>query len=52
MHKIDDNRPTLYKAAFSTGSLLVAYGKIKSKPGNLTSGQGKETLQGASLKMV
>jgi len=36
MNKIEDNRSTLYKAAFSTDSLLAAYGQIKSKPGNNT----------------
>ena len=32
MNKIEDNRSTLYKVAFSTDSLLVAYDQIKSKP--------------------
>jgi retron-type reverse transcriptase len=50
MNKIEDNRSTLYKIAFSTNSLLVAYDQIKSKPGNLTPGQGKETLKGINLK--
>jgi len=50
MNKIEDNRSTLYKVAFSTDSLLIAYGQIKSKPGNLTPGQGKETLQSINLK--
>jgi hypothetical protein len=50
INKIEDNRSTLYKVAFSTDSLLVAYGQIKSKPGNLTPGQGKETLKGINLK--
>jgi hypothetical protein len=50
MNKIEDNRSILYKAAFSTDSLLAAYGQIKSKPGNLTPGQGKETLKGINLK--
>jgi len=50
MNKIEDNRSILYKSAFSTESLLVAYDQIKSKPGNLTPGQGKETLQRISLK--
>ena len=50
MNKIEDNRSTLYKIAFSTDSLLAAYGQIKSKPGSLTPGQGEETLQGIGLK--
>jgi len=50
MNKIEDNRSILYKMAFSTDSLLVAYDQIKSKPGNLTPGQGKETLKGINLK--
>lgn len=49
MNKIEDMRSTLYKAAFSTDSLLLAYGQIKSRFGNLTPGQGKETLTGISL---
>lgn len=36
--------------AFGTDSLLVAYDLIKSKPGNLTPEQGKETLKGINLK--
>ena len=50
MNQIKDNRSTLYKSAFSTESLLVAYDQIKSKPGNLTPGQGKEILRRISLK--
>jgi hypothetical protein len=50
MNRIEDNRSTLYKVAFSTDSLLAAYSQIKSKSGNLTPGQGKETLQGIGLK--
>ena len=50
MNKIEDNRSTLYKVAFSTDSLLAAYDQIKSKPGNLTPGQRKETLRGISLR--
>ena len=50
MNKIEDNRLILYKIAFSTDSLLVAYNQIKSRPGNLTPGQGKETLKGINLK--
>jgi hypothetical protein len=50
MHKIEDNRSTLYRAAFSADSLLVAYSQIKSKLENFTPGQGKEALQDVSLK--
>jgi hypothetical protein len=50
MNKIEDNRLILYKTAFSTDSLLVAYNQIKSRPGNLTPGQGKETLKSINLK--
>jgi hypothetical protein len=50
MNKIEDNRSALYRVAFSTDSLLAAYDKIKSKSGNLTPEQGKETLKGISLK--
>jgi hypothetical protein len=50
MNRIEDNKSTLYKVAFSTDSLLAAYSQIKSKSGNLTPGQGKETLQGIGLK--
>jgi len=50
MNKIEDNRSFLYKVAFSKDSLLVAYDQIKSKPGNLTPGQGRETLKGINLK--
>lgn len=50
MNKIEDDRSTLYKVVFSRDSLLVAYGQIKSKPGNVTSGQGKETPQGINLR--
>ena len=52
MNKIEDQRSTLYKVAFSTDSLLVAYELIKSKPGNLTPGQGKETLKGINFKCL
>lgn len=50
MNKIEDNRSFLYKTAFSTDSLLVAYDQIKSKPGNLTPGDGEKTLKGINLK--
>jgi len=50
MNNIEDNRSILYEMAFSTDSLLVAYDQIKSKPGNLTPGQGKEMLKGINLK--
>ena len=49
MNKIEDNRSFLYKTAFSSDSLLVAYYQIKSKPGNLTPGDGEETLKGINL---
>jgi Cytochrome b/b6/petB len=49
MNKIEDNRSFLYKTAFSLDSLLVAYDQIKSKPGNLTPGDGEETLKGINL---
>lgn len=49
MNKIEDNRSFLYKTAFSSDSLLVAYHQIKSKPGNLTPGDGEETLKGINL---
>jgi hypothetical protein len=49
MNKIEDNRSFLYKNAFSTDSLLVAYGQIKSKLGNLTPGDEKKTLKGINL---
>ena len=49
MNKIEEIRSTLYRAAFSTDSLLSAYDQIKSRSGNLTPGQGKETLTGISL---
>jgi hypothetical protein len=49
MNEIEDIRSTLYRAAFSTDSLLLAYDQIKSRSGNLTPGQGKETLTGISL---
>lgn len=38
MNKIEGNRFTLLKIAFSTDSLLVAYNQIKSNPENLTPG--------------
>jgi hypothetical protein len=50
MNKIEDIRSFLYKTAFSTDSLLIAYDQIKSKPGNLTPGDGEETLKGINLK--
>jgi retron-type reverse transcriptase len=50
MNKIEDNKSILYQMAFSKDSLLVAYDQIKSKSGNLTPGQGKETLKGINLK--
>jgi hypothetical protein len=50
MNRIEDNRSNLYKTAFSTGSLLVAYDQIKSRPGNMTPGQGKKTLKGIDLR--
>jgi retron-type reverse transcriptase len=50
MNKIEDTRSVLDKMAFSNDSLLVAYDLIKSKPGNLTPGQGKETLKGINLR--
>jgi hypothetical protein len=49
MSKVGDNRSFLYKTAFSLDSLLVAYDQIKSKPGNLTPGDRKETLKGINL---
>lgn len=36
MNKIEDNRSSLYKTAFSTDSLLIAYDQIKSKFENVT----------------
>ena len=48
--KIEDNRSFLYKTAFSTNSLLVAYDQIKSKPGNWIPGSEEETLKGINLK--
>jgi hypothetical protein len=36
MNNIEDNRSTLYKAAFCSDSLLAARGQIKVIPGNLT----------------
>nr|AVR57717.1 hypothetical protein [Halamphora calidilacuna] len=50
MNKIENTRSVLYKMAFSSDSLLVAYDLIKSKFGNLSPGQGKETLKGINLK--
>lgn len=50
MNKIEDNRSFLYKTAFSTDSLLAAYGQIKYNPENLTAGDGEETLKGINLK--
>ena len=50
MNKIENNRSFLYKTAFSTDGLLVAYDQIKSNPGNLTPGGGEETLKGINLK--
>ena len=49
MNKIEDNRSFLYKTAFSSDRLLVLHNRIKSKPGNLTSGDGEETLKGINL---
>ena len=50
MNKIEDNRSVLYKIAFSIDSLLIAYSQIKSKPRNLTSSEGEDTLKSISLK--
>lgn len=49
MDKIEYNRSILCKVAFSADSLLIAYDQIKSKSGNLTSGEGKETVKGIYL---
>jgi hypothetical protein len=49
MNKIEGNRSFLYKTAFSSDSLLVAYDQIKSKLENLTSGNGKKMLKGINL---
>lgn len=39
-----------YKLTMSIENLLVSYGKIKSKPSNMTPGVGKETFDGISIK--
>jgi hypothetical protein len=49
MNRIEDNRSFLYKIAFSSDSLLVAYDQIKSKSGNLTPGDGEEMLKRTNL---
>lgn len=48
--KISGTQSSLYQTAFSTESLLIAYDQIKCNPGNLISGQKKETVQGINLK--
>jgi retron-type reverse transcriptase len=50
MNKIEDNKSTLYKVAFSINSLLIAYDQIKFRPRNMISGQNKETLKNINLK--
>ena len=49
MNKIEDNKLSLYKAAFSIDNLLVAYGQIKFKLENVTSNQMKKTLKSINL---
>lgn len=48
--KISGTQSSLYQTAFSMDSLLIAYDQIKFNPGNLISGQKKETVQGINLK--
>lgn len=48
--KISGTQSSLYQTAFSMDSLLIAYDQIKFNPGNLISGQKKETIQGINLK--
>lgn len=49
INKVGDNKSTLYKAAFSIDSLLIAYSQIKSRPGNVTLSQEKKAFQGVCL---
>jgi hypothetical protein len=50
MNIIKYNRSNLYKIAFSTDSLLVAYDQIKSRLGNLTPREGKNPLNNINLR--
>lgn len=48
--KLDSNKYTgLYKTMASSKTLIVAYHNIKSKPGNMTPGLDKSTLDGISM---
>jgi hypothetical protein len=49
----NDNRCTnAYKLLINSDFLLGSYGKIKSKPGNMTPGSDTTTLDGISIKYV
>jgi hypothetical protein len=50
MNKFEVSKSTLHKIAFSMNSLLVAYNQIKSKPGKLMSGEGKEMSHNINFK--
>ena len=42
----------LYRLMYREDLYIIAYERIKSKPGNMTPGTDKETLDGFSLSMI
>ncbi len=56
LRKLNSNRQwvnrDLYRLMYSEDLYMVAYERIKSKPGNMTPGTDKETLDGFSLETI
>jgi retron-type reverse transcriptase len=56
LRKLNSNRAwvnnDLYRLLYKEDLYIVAYERIKSKPGNMTPGTDKETLDGFSLETI
>ena len=56
LRKLNSNRAwvndDLYRLLYQEDLYIVAYERIKSKPGNMTPGTDKETLDGFSLEAI
>src|SRR5258708_26679502 len=56
LRKLNSNRQwkndDLYRLMYKEDLYIVAYERIKSKPGNMTPGTDEETLDGFSLKSI
>src|SRR2546426_786436 len=56
LRKLNSNRHwvnhDLYRLMYKEDLYIVAYERIKSKPGNMTPGTDEETLDGFSLELI